>query len=150
MNPGYYPQPLPRKHFVNVPVISGFVTARLYAEDAMLRPAVTPAEMCLFTLENVGPNPTVIEITETDDRTVSGVRTLVVSGTPLVPGGQTTVTGSPNSYFMEVRCTGTNGDSQLRMQIESQREWRSLGFDKTDPFYPPQLWQARPLPPATP
>jgi hypothetical protein len=147
MNPGYYPQPLPRKHFVNVPVVSGYVTARLYAEDALLRPAVSQPDTCLFTIENTGANATTVEIRETDDRTVSGVRTLVVSGVSLVPGGQVTVTGTPNSYFMELACTGTEGVSAIRMQIESQREWRSLGFDKTDPFYPPQLWQGRPLPP---
>lgn len=33
MNPGEYVQPLPRKTLVQCPVVSGYVTSRLYTQD---------------------------------------------------------------------------------------------------------------------
>ncbi len=148
MYPGEYPQPLSRKHFVNCPVVSGYVAARLQAED-WVQPIVSglglPTQM-MVTFENVGGTAFSVLLRETNDRSVSGTRYSLTSPVMVVPAGQTTlqVTGGVLPY-LEVYCTGTTVGN-LRMQIESQRQWRELAFDRTDPFYPTELWQAKEYP----
>lgn len=162
MNPGEYPQPLVRKHFVNCPVISGYVTARLQAED-WFPPTIsgygTVGTSMFVTFENVGGTAFSVLLQETDDRSISGARTPISGYMPeqgsvgpmpslsLVPGGAVQRTLSSLQPYMEVKCTA-GGPSQLRMQLESQRQWRELGFDRVDDatFYPVTLWQAKEYP----
>lgn len=148
MNPGEYVQPLPRKTQVMCPVVSGYVTSRLYAQDAF-PPAISggnTATNMLVTFENVGNTYFSVHLRETDDRSVSGTRyNLTATPVYLVPGGQQTQTLSGKRPYMEVYCTGTTS-GQLRMQIDSQRRWNELGFAKDDPYYPPQLFQAKTIP----
>lgn len=145
MYPGEYPNPLPRKHFVQVPVVSGYVTSRLQ-DQAYFAPAISgTGQNMLVTFENVGGTAFSVQLRETDDRSVSGVRYSLGSEVYLVPAGQTTATITGRRPYLEVYCTGTT-TGQLRMQIDSQRKWNELGFAKDDPFYPPQLFQAKAVP----
>lgn len=150
--PGQYVQPLPRKTNVQVPVVSGYVAARLRAADPV-RP-VTSGEDCMMsvTFENVGNTAFSVLLRQTTDRSTSGSRVNVISGITLAAGGRRTVAAS-TAYqeFLEVYCNG-GGPGNLRLQIESQREWQQMGFDKTADltFYPTSLWQAKPTPVATP
>lgn len=149
MNPGEYLAPFPRKTLVQCPVVSGYVTARL--QDQCWFPPVTsgmPTSM-MCTFENVGNTHFSVVLNQTGDRSISGTRTPLAgfSGSDLflVPGGQQTVTLTGHEKYVEVYCTGTTSGA-LRLQIESQRTWTEMGFDRLDPFYPPSLWQAKEVP----
>lgn len=161
MNPGEYSQPLVRNTFVQVPVISGYVAARLQAQD-WFQPTVSGgANNMLVTYKNVGNTFFAVRLQETSDRSVSGVRT-VLPGTEVVmcPGGQATFLSTNKARYLEVFCTGTTTGS-LRMQIDSQRQWNVMAFDKIDdnklvpgsPYgttlYPKVLWQGSEQPPYT-
>ena len=154
MYPGEYSQPLVRKHFVQCPMISGYTTARLQAED-WFPPTIsgtgTVADTMFVTFENVGGTAFSVLLQETDDRSISGTRLPISGGFPnapmqaisIVPGGATQQVYSNLQPYLEVWCTG-GGPGNLRMQLESQRQWRQLGFDRADDatFYPTSLWQA--------
>lgn len=155
MYPGEYSQPLPRKHFVNCPVVSGYVTARLQAEDVSYPPG--PSGLAFntnvtVTFENIGGTAFSVLLRETDERGTAGVRHTVLNAGTLVPGGQVTKLGSASHQYLEVYAVGLSAyyEGELRMQIESQRQWREMGFDRTDPFYPAKLWQATVTPVAIP
>ena len=140
----YYTDPLVRKTLVQCPVVSGYVTARLYNQDD-IQPTISgsPATTMLVTFENVGGTQFAVNLNETNDRSTSGIRTALNSSPiNLVPGGQVVQTLSTAGSYLEVFCTGTT-TGELRMQIDSQRTWRELGFAKDDPYYPTQLWQAK-------
>lgn len=148
MNPGEYAQPLPRKTVVQCPVVSGYVTSRLYASDSRHPPAIsggTTATNMLVTFENVGGTQFSVLLRETDDRTVSGTRYDLMSAVSLVPGGQSTHVLSQRRPYLEVLCTGTT-TGELRMQIDSQRQWQQLAFSKDDPYYPVSLWRPKLIP----
>ena len=158
MEPGLYTQPLIRKHFVQCPMISGYTTARLQAEDWMLPPVISgagttysgtlTANNMLLTYENTGGTTFSVILQQTADRSISGVRTPVTNSLTLVPGG-TMQQQAANvlQAYLEVWCNGS-GPGNLRLQIESQRQWRELGFDKVADatFYPTSLWQATEYP----
>lgn len=145
MNPGEYPQPLVRKTFVHCPVVSGYVTGRLQAQDAFPPTVSGGNTTMLVTFENVGGTQFSVLLRETDDRSVSGVRRNLMSAVSLVPGGQSTHTLNGIKPYLEVYCTGTTS-GQLRMQIDSQRRWTEMGFDRTDGYYPASLYQAKTVP----
>lgn len=143
MNPGEYPQPLIRRIVVNVPVVSGYATSRLRADDSYA-PSISGGETAMMvTFENLGNTAVGVKLAQTNDRSISGTRIDVISGVTLVAGGRKTVSsdGAFQSY-LELYCT-SGGPSTIRMQIESQRQWAELGFDKQadSTFYPPQLWR---------
>ena len=149
MNPGEYITPMPRKTVVQCPVVSGYVTARLQLQD-YYPPSISgmPSRM-LVTFENQGNTAFSVALNETTDRSIAGVRTLLngFSGTAayLVAGGQQTLMLNGKQSILEVFCTGTT-TGNLRMQIESQRRWTEMGFDRLDPFYPTVLYQAKEVP----
>lgn len=148
MYPGEYPQPLTRKTVVNCPVVSGYVTARLQSQDIMNPPTISggnTATNMMVTFENVGNVQFSVLLQETDDRSSSGTRYPLMSAVPLVAGAQSTHYVSGKLPYVEVYCSGTT-EGILRMQIDSQRRFTEMGFDRLDPFYPPQLWQARTYP----
>lgn len=147
MNPGEYVQPLPRKTLVHCPVVSGYVTSRLYTQDGW-PPSISgvPNTNMHVTFENVGNTHFSVHLRETDDRSASGTRhNLTATPVYLVPGGQQSQLVGGTRNFLEVFCTGTT-TGYLRMQIDSQRRWTELGFSKDDAFYPPQLFQAKTIP----
>ena len=143
--PGEYPQPLTRKTFVRCPLVSGYVGARLQ-DQSYYPPAIsgTPETM-MVTYRNDGGTAFTVQLQETDDRSVSGTRYSLGTPVYLVPGGQDTRTYQAKQPYLEVLCTGTT-TGQLDMQIDSQRKWDRLAFDKEDPFYAPQLFQAKAVP----
>lgn len=160
MYPGEYTQPLVRKHFVNCPMVSGYVTARLQAEDwypPTISGAGTVSTSMSVTFENVGGTAFSVLLQETDDRSISGTRSPIsgyinpgygpMHALSLVPGGATTQNFNSLLPYLEVKCTA-GGPSNLRMQLESQRQWRELGFDRVDDatFYPFSLWRAKEYP----
>lgn len=149
MNPGEYVSPLTRKTLVQCPVVSGYVTARLQAQDQIPMASSGQPSAMMVTFENVGNTQFSVVLNETSDRSTSGTRTRLTGFTgtavALVPGGQQTLLLSGHQTYTEVYCTGTT-TGQLRMQIDSQRRWTEMGFDRLDPFYPPQLWQAKETP----
>ena len=149
MYPGEYSQPLVRKTFVQVPVVSGYVAARLQAQD-WIQPTISgyPPTVAALTYENVGNTWFSVIVQATNDRSVSGVRTkMSESAAMLCPGGMAAASFDTTMRYVEVLCTGTTVGN-LRMQIESQRQWVEMGFDKVDDatFYPTQLWQAKEQP----
>ena len=149
MMPGEYVAPMPRKTWVMCSVVSGYVTARLQQQD-WFGPAISgPPTAMAVTFENVGNTAFSVVLNETDDRSVSGTRTALVgfTGTAafLVPGGQQYLLLNGHQKYLEVFCTGTT-DGALRMQIDSQRKWTEMGYDRSDPFFPPALWQAKEVP----
>jgi len=104
----------------------------------------------MVTLENTGAAGVFLQLRQTTDRSVSGTRISAVSGVYVVPQGRSVrTTNAVYQEFMELYCTD-GGPSEVRMQIASQRRWAILGFDKEadSTFYPPQLWQAIPVPTA--
>lgn len=148
MYPGEYIQPLVRKTFVQVPVVSGYVAARLQAQD-WIQPAISgfnaPNSAFGVLYENVGNTWFSVVLQVTNDRSVSGVRTqLPTTAASVCPGGMVAAISSTTARFLEVFCTGTTS-GQLRMQMESQRQWTEMGFDKVDDagLYPTSLWQAK-------
>lgn len=151
MNPGEYLQPFPRKTVVNVPVVSGYVTSRLMADDS-IAPVISGGDTTVMvTFENLGNTAVGVKLRQTNDRSISGTRIDVISGITLVAGGRKTSTStSPFQTYLELYCY-EGGPSNIRMQIESQRQWNELGFDKVadSTFYPPTLWQARTAYPAS-
>ena len=149
MNHSEYVSPLVRKTVVQCPVVSGYVTARLYSQDDIpptLSGGATNTNM-LVTFENVGNTHISVLLRETADRSVSGTRTNLTSAAWLRPGGQTTQLVSNLQSYLEIYCTGTT-TGNLRTQIDAQRRWTECGFDRTDPYYPTSLWQAKVLPTA--
>lgn len=146
MNPGEYVQPMPRKTLVQCPVVSGYVTARLQAQDSVSPSISGHNTKMLVTFENVGNTHFSVHLRETNDRSISGTRYNLTS-TPvyLVPGGQQAHLLSGKLDIMEVYCTGTT-TGNLRLQVDSQRRWNELGFSRDDPYYPPSLYQAKTVP----
>lgn len=148
MYPGEYPQPLVRTAFVQVPVVSGYVAARLQAQD-WVQPTLSGLPTYFgVTYENVGNTWFSVVLQSTDDRSISGVRTqLPNTAASVCPGGMFGVTGGTAQRYLEVLCTGTT-TGNLRMQITGQRQWMKLGFDKVADatFYPTSLWQAKEQP----
>lgn len=149
MNPGEYPQPLVRKTSVHCPVVSGYVAARLFSQD-FVAPTISGSNTSmLVTFENVGNTAFSVILRETDDRSTSGTRYNLGSAVSLAPGGQDTKLYANRRPYLEVYCNGTTS-GQLRLQIDSQRTWNQLGFDRTDPYYPTSLYQGKTSPGAIP
>jgi hypothetical protein len=147
MYPGEYPQPLIRQTFVQVPVVSGYVAARLQAQYWFAPTLSGYMSTNLGVLyENVGNTWFSVQLQETDDRSISGVRYALPGSAAMVcPGGHAGVACSNLRPILEVLCTGTT-TGQLRMQISSTRRWTEMGFDRLDPFYATSLWQAKEQP----
>jgi hypothetical protein len=153
MNPGEYLSPMPRKHFVQCPVVSGYVTARLQAQD-WFAPTISgaPTNM-MVTFENVGNTYFSVVLNECDGHATSDPRYKLAGFTgtavALCPGGYQSLMLQGKRKFLELACTGTT-TGKLRMQIESNRQWTLLGFAKDDTMstvgYPPALWQAKEVP----
>lgn len=144
MNPGEYPQPLVRKTLVQCPVVSGYVTSRLASHQTYPLVGSGADTSMLVTFENVGNTQISVVLQETDDRTVSGTR-YALANAYLAPGGRDTQLVQGHLRYLEVYCSGTT-TGELRMQIDSQRQWNQLAFSRDDPYYPPSLYQAKTFP----
>lgn len=138
--PGEYVQPLSRKTVVMCPVISGYVTARLRAQDAPVPTFAGQDQTVRVMYENVSNGTLAFNLQATDDRSISGART-VLANLGAVAGGHGIQTVTTKQSYLEIR--GTVGTGNVRVELESIRQWAEMGFAKDDPFYPPQLFQAK-------
>lgn len=144
IQPGEYVNPLPRKTFVRCAVVSGYVAARLQAQD-MLQSASGNSCPAFATFENTGNTSITVLLRECSNRSTSGIRTNLTSDVVLAAGGFSTESFTSNQQYLEVFCSGTtSGD--LRLQIESNRRWTELGFDRLDSYYPAAMWQGKTIP----
>jgi len=146
--PGEYPQPLVRTTNVQCPVVGGYITARLQVQGDLTQSATASTltgsgyvdNTTMVTVENTGLNTFSMQLLGTNDYT-SGPREDVGTIKTLVPNGRTVYSVVPRHTYLEVK--GVSGTAALRMQLSSRLRWDALGFDKTDPFYPPQLVNAK-------
>ena len=140
---GIYPAPLERPLFVQVPLVNGYTTARLYApmDFAGSTPIWPTQDHAVHGLiENTGALAAAFTISQTGTEwPVVGSRTLSASGT-LQPSGRLRVDWIQTQPFFEVACTW-GGPAQVRMQLMSQMQWSVMPFTKSDPAYPAVLWQ---------
>lgn len=149
MYPGEYPQPLPRKTVVQCPVVSGYVAARLQAQE-YYAPVVSgyPETAVLATFENVGGTWISVRLRETSDASITGTRYNLGDAVMLCPGGHVAKQMTFGTRkFLEVYCTGTTTGA-LKLQLDSQQRWTEMGFAKDDPFFATSLWQAKAIPTA--
>lgn len=143
--PGEYPQPLIRTTNVQCPVVAGYVTARLQVQG---NPKIALSgfvdNTTMVEVHNTGAANAAFFLLGTDDY-ISGPRENLITvnaGTAsVVREGHTTLSIKPRHNYLEVK--GFSGTSALRMQFSSRLKWDELGFDKTDPFYPPFLWNVK-------
>ena len=153
--PGEYPQPLERVTNVQVPVVGGYITSRLQVQgDLVYSTATFGTSVSTGTLpesgyvdnftavmmENTGANTVAVQLLGSNDYT-SGPRENVGAIQTLVPLGRTRYGVNPRHTYLELNCL--SGTSAIRMQLSSRLKWDELGFDKSDPFYPPFLVNAR-------
>ena len=139
---GIYPAPLERPLFVQVPLVNGYTTARLYSpmDFAGSTPIWPTQDHAVHGLiENNGPLAAAFAINQTGTEWSLGTRTLSASGT-LQPRGRLRVDWIQTQPYFEIACTW-GGPSDIRMQVMSQMQWDVMGFDKKDTMYPPVLWQ---------
>lgn len=139
--PGEYPQPLDRVTTAQFPVVSGYVTCRL---QVIGNPQISISgfvdNTTQVTVENTGISTVSLRLQGTDDYT-SGPREWVGAAQSLVPSGRTQYSVTPRHQYLEV--VGQSGTATVKMQLASRLKWNELGFSKSDPFYPPFLYQAR-------
>lgn len=136
MFPGEYPQPALRLTTVQVPMVSGYATARLRWQGSPVSGYGNRVEHTTQVLvENTGLNPFTVQLQETDDRSVSGARTNLGAATALVASGRHQFSVTPSQAYLEAWCTA-DGPGELKLQLASQLRWDILGFSDDDPFYP--------------
>jgi hypothetical protein len=151
--PGEYPEGLVRTTNVQCAVVGGYVTARLQVQGEPVLSAGTVsvgggvlsesgyvANTTMVTVENTGLNSFTMRLLGTNDYT-SGPRENIGAAQTLVPLGRTQYSVVPRHTYLEVFTT--SGTSALKMQLSSRLKWDELGFAKTDPFYPPFLWNVK-------
>lgn len=146
--PGEYPEALVRTTSVRCPVVGGYITARLQVQGDLVHSATSDGldesgynpNTTMVVLENTGNSAFKMQLLGTNDYTLGPRENIGVNQT-LVPCGKTSFAATPRHTYLEVFTT--EGTSALRMQLSSRLRWDELGFDKTDPFYPPFLWNAK-------
>jgi hypothetical protein len=138
--PGEYPQPLSRKTVVMCPAISGYVTARLRAQDAPIPTYAGQDQTMRVMYENLSNGTVAFVLQACDDRSISGART-ILANLGAVAGGHGVQNVTTKQSFLEVK--GVLGTANLRIEIDSIRQWNEMGFAKDDPFVAPQLFQMR-------
>jgi len=139
LQPGEYSQPLTRVQPVQVPVVSGYTTARLRARTET--PSGYVDQPAHVTLENTGTVAATLQLRQTDDH-VNGPRVNLGAAQAVVPGGRVEFDVYPTAKYLELHCTA-NGPTTVRMQLAGKQQWDVLGFSKTDPLYPTVLWQPK-------
>lgn len=149
MNSGEYTAPLVRTTTVQVPVINGYSTARLRAQDDLASTTSALDQSVEVLLENTGDTQVTIQLLEMSiyDATAESPNqrdeTNIGAAKVVKPKGRLTYTIVPVKRYLEVKCTA-GGPSNVRVQLTGQIKWQELGFDKTkdNTIYPKSLWQA--------
>lgn len=144
--PSEYVSPLPRTTFVQALVTSGYVTARLVAQDPVFVSAVgsPDANLHQVTVQNTGATAFTFKLLQTNDVSATGTRVDASSAIALVPGGEKSLSIQPYQRVLEIY--GTSGTGNLRMSLVSKTRYQELAFDRTDTFFPQSVTQARPTP----
>lgn len=139
--PGEYAQPLVRVTNVQALAVGGYVTSRL---QVMGEPVIATSgyvdSTTMVLMENTGGQTVTVRLQGCDNYT-SGPREWLGAEQTVVPMGRTTYSVTPRHTYLEVQ--GISGTSTVHMQLSSRLKWNQLGFDKTDPFYPPFLFNAK-------
>ena len=146
--PGEYPAALVRTTSIRCPVVGGYITARLQAQGDLVHSATSDGlnesgynpNTTMVVVENTGQNQFTLQLLGTNDYT-SGPRENIGAAVTLVPQGRASFSATPRHTYLEVFTPA--GTSALQMQLSSRLRWDELGFDKTDAFYPPFLWNAK-------
>jgi len=151
MPAGEYGQPNPRVTVVNCPVVDGYATARLVVNESNpsgytfggsgTGPYAYEDNATLVTAINTGKSAVSFQLKETTDYGVSGARTGLGSVYTINPEGRVNYTVTPAKKYLEVYGVSGTLDGQLRLQLQSKLTWGSIGFAKSDTFYPTKLWQ---------
>ena len=139
--PGEYVEGLLRTTNVMAPVVGGYVTSRLRVQG---EPTVSTSGWVDATtavvIQNTGIQSVTVRLQGCADY-LSGPREWVGASQTVVPSGRTTYSVTPRHTYLEVKCL--SGTSAIKMQLSSRLKWEQLGFDKSDPYYPPFLFNAR-------
>ena len=141
--PSEYVAPLPRTTYVQALVTSGYVTARIIAQDPVFVASGPPNQI---TLQNTGLTPFSMKLLQTDDSSSTGTRTDLSTTVALVAQGEAVINVTPSKPILEVY--GTSGTGNLRMSVVSKTRYSEMAFDRTDTFFPQIVTQARPTPTA--
>ena len=142
--PGEYPNPLQRVTNVSEVIVSGYVTTRLRVQEGNFLSSVSGKanDKVQVHVENTGADSVGFQIKQTNDITATGTRSNIGPAISLVPGGQQSFEIVPWMQFLEVHGTDSG---QLRMQIAGRQRWNEMAFDKSDPFYAPELFNHAPI-----
>lgn len=144
---GEYAQPRITTLVAQVPVINGYSTLRMAANNGVATSASLGDQQLTVILENTGASQVTLQLLEMDvyDPTASPARSATNLGASKVvkAGGRVTYTVNPTKRYIELKCTA-GGPSNVRMQVTGQIEYYQLGFDKVrdNTIYPKELWQA--------
>jgi len=158
MDPGAYPEPLLRTTFVQAPMVSGYVGSRLRIADYAFGTNLTvaaattnPDNQVHLMIENVAFPPATgltfngttifFKIQQSLDDGSSGTRTPISAEYSIVPGGRRTIDFFVNAPFVEIKCTGGGGN--IRAQLAARLKFEEMAYDKSDPFFAPQLWNQK-------
>lgn len=146
--PGEYPDSAVRTTNVRCPVVGGYITARLRVQGDLVHSATSDGlvesgynpNTTMVVLENTGAQALLMQLLGTNDYAL-GPRENVGVAKTLAPQGKASYSVVPRHAYLEVK--GITGTSALRMQLSSRLRWDELGFAKTDPVYPPFLWNVK-------
>lgn len=140
-------------------MVSGYVGARLRIADyafgtnpGTLTPQTNNDNKLHFLIEHPSFPPTTgltftgttvfFKVNQCSDDGPSGTRTPISAEMGIVPGGRQTFDIWVNQPFIEIKCTGGRAGS-IRVQLASRLKWEEMAYDKTDPFFAPQLWNQK-------
>lgn len=134
-------QPLSRTTNVQATVVGGYVTTRLQViGEPVTAESGYVDNTTMVVLENVGAQAASVRLQGCNDYS-SGPREWVGAQQTVVPLGRTSYSVTPRHTYLEVK--GISDTTAMRMQFTSRLKWNELGFDKTDPFYPQTLVNAK-------
>ena len=148
MNPGEYPQPLDRVTVLQHPVLSGYTTMRMRADDERFVSQDGGADDRQFsvTAENTGITSFGFKIVQAEGIADDDVRTEILASTVLVPGGKKQVVLSPHQKYLEI--IGTQDTGELALRITGPVRYNKMSWADDDEQYPQQITQNHPRPEA--
>ena len=124
-------------------MVSGYVGSRLriadYAFGTNFASLSLDDNKVHLMLENTSTGTTVYyKVNQTLDDGPSGLRVAITPECSAVPGGKSVIDFYVNAPFIEIACTG--GQGNIRAQVDSRLKWEQMAMSRTDTFGAPQLW----------
>lgn len=139
--PGEYVEGLVRTTTVQAPVLGGYVTSRLRVQGEPINAESGWADnLTAVVMQNTGASFVSLRLQGCNDYT-SGPREWVGAQQTIAPQGRVSYSVNPRHTFLEIK--GISGTSFVKAQLSSRLKWEEMAFDKTDPFYPPFLFNAK-------